>query len=285
MGPFSSAIHSFIYFTRTWRSDMTSFATLINSSRQPSGSLVFDVPDDWLQGRTAYGGFTAAVAYNAAKSAEEALPPLRSAQIAFIGPVSSDVQVRASLLRRGKSSAFVQARVTSNGELSMLGTFLFMADRPSAVTLHAPQAPSVPAPDDAEPALRGKGPAYRSQFEFRHGASTQDRSKPELLRWARLREREGIDAVTELLLIGDALPAGILPLFDVPPIISSANWTVHVHSDMAGDIATHDGWWLVHNKGESAANGISNQLMSVWNRHGVAAVSGSQTVSYFPAIK
>jgi hypothetical protein len=54
---------------------------------------------------------------------------------------------------------------------------------------------------------------------------------------------------------------------------------------MAGDIATHDGWWLVHNKGESAANGISNQLMSVWNRQGVAAVSGSQTVSYFPAIK
>ena len=260
---------------------MTSFATLINASRQPSGSLAFNVPDDWLQGRTAYGGFTAAIAYHAAKSVEAELPPLRSAQIAFIGPVSSDVQVRASLLRRGKSSAFVQARVTSNGELSMLGTFLFMADRPSELALLAPRAPTVPAPEDAEPALRGKGPAYRSQFEFRHGATTQDRSKPELLRWARLHERDGVDAVTELFLIGDALPAGILPLFDVPPIISSANWTVHVHSD----IATHDGWWLVHNKGESAVNGISSQLMSVWNRNGDAAVTSSQTVSYFPAVK
>jgi acyl-CoA thioesterase len=261
---------------------MTSFATLINSSRQPSGSLAFDVPDDWLQGRTAYGGLTAAVAYHAAKSVETDLPPLRSAQIAFIGPVSNDVQVRASLLRRGKSSAFVQARVTSNGELGMLATFLFMADRPSALTLSAAQAPAVPAPEDAAPAMRGKGPAYRGQFEFRHGASAQERNKPELLRWARLQEREGIDAVSELLLIGDALPAGILPLFEAPPIISSATWNVHIHGS---EIETHDGWLLVHSKGESAVNGISNQLMSVWNRSGTAVVSASQTVSYFPATR
>lgn len=259
---------------------MANFAALLSAARQPDGSFAFDTPDDWLQGRTAYGGLTAAVAYNAAKGVEAQLPPLRSTQIAFIGPVSNAVQTHATLLRRGKSSAFVEVRVTSNGELAMLGTFLFMAERPSSVSLAAPQAPTAPLPEDAEVAMRGKGPAYRNQLEFRHAASLQSRSKPELLRWARLREREDIDPVSELLLIGDSLPAGILPLFEIPPIVSSANWTVHVHGT---DIATHDGWWLVQNKGESAMGGISNQLMSVWNRAGDAALSSSQTVSYFPS--
>jgi acyl-CoA thioesterase len=260
--------------------DMVSFGALISAARQADGSFACNLPDSWRQGRTAYGGFTAAVAYNAARNIEAQLPPLRSAQIAFIGPVGGTLHARATMLRRGKSSAFVEARVTSDGELAMLGTFLFMAERPSPVNLAPPAAPNVPTPENAEPAMRGKGPAYRSQLEFRHAAAVQDRGKPELLRWVRLREREGIDLASELLLIADALPAGILPLFEIPPIISSANWTMHVHG---ADIATHDGWWLVQAKAESALGGISNQLMSVWNRAGKAVLSSSQTVSYFPS--
>ena len=94
----------------------------------------------------------------------------------------------------------------------------------------------------------------------------------------RLREREGIDPVSELLLIGDALPAGIVPLLEIPPMVSSANWTVHLHGP---EIVAHDGWWLVQTKAESAVGGISSQLMAVWNRAGKAVLSGSQTVSFF----
>ncbi len=259
---------------------MMSFAALIATAKQADGSLAFNVPDDWLQGRTAYGGLTAAVAYNAAKGVQAQLPPLRSAQIAFIGPVSNDIHARATLLRRGKSSAFIEARVTSNGELAMLGTFLFMAERASPVSLAAPTAPTTPPPENAEPAMRGKGPAFRSHLEYRHAASVQDREKPELLRWVRLREREGIDPVSELLLIGDALPPGILPLLETPSTASSANWTVHLHGS---EIATHDGWWLVQTRAESALGGISSQLMALWNRAGDAVLSSSQTVSFSTA--
>lgn len=259
---------------------MPSFAALISTARRADGSLAFDMPDSWRQGRTAYGGLSAAVAYQAARGVDTRLPALRSAQIAFVGPVGTNVQASATILRRGKSSAFVEARVLSDGEPALLATFLFMAGRASAVNLAAPTAPAVPAPETAEPAMRGKGPAYRGHMEFRHAASAQDRGKPELLRWVRLRERDGIDPVSELLLIGDALPAGILPLFEIPPIVSSANWTVNLHGT---DLTTQDGWWLVNNRAESAVDGISAQSMQVWNRSGVAAVSASQTVSFFVA--
>lgn len=257
---------------------MTSFAALISAARQADGSLSCDMPDSWRQGRTAYGGLSAAIAYNAARAIETNLPALRSAQIAFVGPVGNTLQTHTTTLRRGKSTAFVETRIISDGELALVGTFLFMAERPSPVTLAAPAAPAAPLPEDAEIAMRGKGPAYRSQMEFRHAASLQDRGKPELLRWVRLREREGIDPVSELILINDSLPAAILPMFETPPIVSSANWTMHLHGS---DIATHDGWWLVQAKAESALGGISNQFMSVWNRTGEAAVSATQTVSFF----
>ena len=59
------------------------------------------IADDWLQGRTAYGGASAAVALMAAKTAYPDLPPLRSVQIAFVGPLAGDVTATPALLRRG----------------------------------------------------------------------------------------------------------------------------------------------------------------------------------------
>lgn len=259
---------------------MAGFAELISSARQADRSLACKVPDDWRQGRTAYGGLIAAIAYHAALGVDAHLPALRSAQIAFIGPAGPALHARATLLRRGKSSVFVEARITSEGEPAALGTFLFMSDRPSPVTLLPPHAPAARPPESSEAAMRGKGPAYWSYLEFRHAAELRDRGKTEFLRWVRLREREGVDPVAELLLIGDALPAAIMPRFEIPPIVSSANWTVYLHGF---PIAAHDGWWLLQDKADSAVAGISTQSMAVWNRTGEAVLSGSQAISFFSA--
>lgn len=257
--------------------DMTSFATLISAARQADGSFAFDLPDGWRQGRTAYGGLTVAVAHETARGLDAQLPGLRSAQIAFVGPVGVNLHISAAILRRGKSSAFIETRVTSDGELAMLGTFLFMAGRASPIALAAPTAPAAPSPEEAEPAMRGKGAAFTSQLEYRHALSPRDRGKPILLRWVRLRERAGIHPVTELLLVADALPPGLSPVIQGPFMASSANWTVHLHG---ADFVTTDGWWLVQSKAESASSGISSQQMSIWNRAGDAVLSGSQTVSF-----
>jgi len=45
----------------------------------------------------------------AAKREFTDLPPLRSAQFALIGPSAGKIMVRVSMLRRGKSTAFVGA--------------------------------------------------------------------------------------------------------------------------------------------------------------------------------
>lgn len=257
---------------------MISFPDLVASARKADGSFAYDMPDSWRQGRTSYGGLSVAMAYQAALGAGEDLPPLRSAQVAFIGPVGASARVEASLLRRGKSSAFVEAKLISNDGLAMTATFLFMAERASPVRLDAPHAQEAPKPEDAAAAMRGKNPAYRDYLEYRHGATTPVKGKPELLRWVRFKERTGLDPVSELLLIGDSLPPGVIPMFDVPPMASSALWSLHFPT---ADIDVRDGWWLVQALGTSAVGGISNQSMSVWNSAGQAMLTGSQTLSIF----
>mgnify|MGYP001189457079 CR=1 FL=1 len=56
-----------------------------------NGETVTLPADEWLQGRTLYGGASALVAYTAAIRAFPGLPPLRSAQLAFVAPVGCRV--------------------------------------------------------------------------------------------------------------------------------------------------------------------------------------------------
>ena len=72
-----------------------------------------DIPPSWMQGRTAYGGLSAAIGLHAAQQSEEDLPPLRSAQISFIGPLAGSVSVTTKLLRRGRTAAFIQVDIIS----------------------------------------------------------------------------------------------------------------------------------------------------------------------------
>ena len=75
------------------------------------------IPSDWLQGRTTYGGLSAALCHQAGRAFSRDMP-LRSAQIAFVGPTGGDVTLRAETLRAGKSSTYVGVDLL--GDLSLI---------------------------------------------------------------------------------------------------------------------------------------------------------------------
>jgi acyl-CoA thioesterase len=129
---------------------MTPIADILAAAEPIEGGFRARVPSGWMQGRTAYGGLSAALALEAAMRAEADLPPLRSAQIAFIGPLAGDVTVTATRLRRGRNAAFVQADVASEAGIGLRATFVFMAALQSqAARDTAPRAPVAPPAPDA----------------------------------------------------------------------------------------------------------------------------------------
>ena len=122
-----------------------SLTDILAAARPAAGGFDAHIPDRWLQGRTAYGGLSAAMALEAARLVDEDMPPLRSAQISYIGPLAGDVTVRAQKLRRGRNAAFVRSDVTGDAGLGLSATFVFMNALESKIHWNEAPAPDVPS--------------------------------------------------------------------------------------------------------------------------------------------
>ena len=239
-----------------------------------------DIPPAWLQGRTAYGGLTAALCYEAAKRAGEDLPPLRSAQISFVGPVSGRVTVTAKLERQGRNAAFVTARLDGEAGTGTLATFVFMRDLDSHVDFTGYPMPEVPEPRPIEQgtAPLGEAPQFISNFEMTSFETYPGQRPADMLRWFRPIEREGLDPVTEMVLIGDGLPPAAMAVMTERVNISSLTWLYNIlHLPPPAD----DGWRLLQATSDHARHGASSQDMSVWDRNGKLLARGMQSIALF----
>lgn len=238
------------------------------------------VPDAWLQGRTAYGGLSTALALHAAKRAEPDLPPLRSAQVSFVGPLAGTVLIRARTLRRGRNAAFVQADVEGEAGLGVRAVFVFMRDQASAVDHATGGAPDFARPGPGDRVFSGKfkpgGPAFLANFEFLDRREGGDPA--EWLRWVRVKERDGLDPEVELALIGDCLPPAAMKLMPAFAPLSSLTWLFNL---LGPAPATADGWWLLRARTGYARAGSSSQTMGIWSADGAPVAEQMQSVAIF----
>lgn len=256
---------------------MTPIADILAAATPTGTGFTADIPAGWLQGRTAYGGLSSAIALHAAQQCEADLPPLRSAQVAFIGPLAGDITVTATKLRRGRNAAFIQSDIVSEAGLGYRATFVFMSDQPSKLDFD--QRPPVdrqpPAPDTK--VFTGPEELFIHHFNF---LDLKDRLAPgELLRWARLRDTAGLDPMVQIMAVADALPPAVIRLLGggFPPV-SSLTWILNM---LTANPSTTNDWWLLSAKSDFARNGCSSQTMRIWNADGQLMAEGMQSVAIF----
>jgi acyl-CoA thioesterase len=256
---------------------MTPLADILAAAEPAANGLRLAIPSDWMQGRTSYGGLSSAIALHAAQGCEPDLPPLRSAQISFIGPLAGDVTATATKLRRGRNATFIQADVTSDAGLGLRATFVFMADQPSRVDFDRRAPTGLTPPGPGEKLYTGPDEFFTGNFNFRD--LKDGVGEGELLRWARLRAHDGLDPMVHLMAVADGLPPAVIRLFgDGFAPISSLTWIVNL---LTPKPATTDGWWLLQARSNFARNGCSSQDMKVWNADGELIASGMQSVAIF----
>lgn len=257
---------------------MTAIGDILAAATPTADGFSAAIPAGWMQGRTTYGGLSTALALHAAQSREPDLPPLRSAQIAFIGPLAGTVTVRTTTLRRGRNAAFVQADIIAEAGLGYRATFVFMTSRASRIMLdetlrHDHSAP----PGDLR---REAGPAnfFAGNFDF-VDVDAAAFGPAELLKWVRLRDRDSLDPMVALMAVADALPPAAFKLLDgaFAPV-SSLTWIVNLLDPAP---ATRDGWWLLSSRADQAVDGCSSQRMAIWNADGRCIVEGMQGVAIF----
>jgi acyl-CoA thioesterase len=234
--------------------------------------------DGWLQGRTMYGGASSFLAYAATRKARPDLPPLRGAQISFLAPVGSDVDITVSSLREGRSVANIQTDMASGGTLAHRATWVFGSARASNGIVKPARAENFVPYADLPELGSPEGLHFVNNFELRRGEAKEDRRPGVVRRWVRLRDRSGLDPVGELVLIGDTLPPGSMRAMERRGPISSINWSFTLLGDT---FETQDGWWLLETASNHMADGFSSETLRMWNSDGVQVMHGLQSVAIF----
>lgn len=246
--------------------------------------------DYWSQGRSAYGGLSAAVAVTAMRKTLQsaAAPggnaaPLRAILVSFIGPIPpGEVQSETVLLRQGKNVSQLRNDLLVDGQVCLQTMGVFGAGR-EGLTVAADKA----TPFERESGLsfaehRKRLPNFLQQFEGywgNEGLPFSGRAERRLTAWVRHRSDLATFPEEKLVAIADVPPPVILSHFDEPPVpASSLTWSlefVRPATEIEGD------WFYLEFTTEAAAAGYTQQSGRIYDEAGELCALSRQCMVYF----
>lgn len=272
-------------------SEPTSLSRLIDSSEALAAGRRYPITDDWLQGRTCFGGLVAALGAHAMRTHAGAGWPaqvgLAALQASFVGPVApGTVELQVRVLRQGRSVCQVQATALQGDAVAAAFLAVFAAPRESALTPRRPQRPPVAHEADALPAppdRAGTLPAFLSHFDLRWAEGPPPFSGGR--DWhtrihLRLKADEAATLPTELqaVLLADLAPTPVIGQLRAPAANSSVTWALELRP-VAPTPA--DGWWRADNESVMVDGGYVNHSARLWAPDGAIAAFGQQLVAVF----
>jgi acyl-CoA thioesterase len=261
---------------------MIDFTTLMASIAKDGDTCTVTATEDWLQGRTIYGGLAAAFCLESVARQFGELPPLRSAQFSFVGPATGSLTVRPTILRKGKSTTFVGAELTGDAGLATRATFCFGAARQSAVNYGKISAPEVAEPDTCPHFFRKlPGLNFAQHFDGRLAAGNfpfSGADDPTIALWMRHQDAAAPNSTAALVALTDAPPPAALSLFKEFGPISTMTWSIDLLTDR---LETTNGWWLIRTQAESVLQGYSSQGTVVFNAARQPVLVSRQNVAVF----
>ncbi|MEK9719518.1 MAG: thioesterase family protein [Quisquiliibacterium sp.] len=262
--------------------DLTSFSAMMAGLRADGDAYWITLPEDWLQGRTAYGGLSAALCLAATLRAAPALAPLRSAQFAFIAPATGTLRIVPSVLRQGKSASFVGVELFGDSGLAARATLCFGAERALADAYGGLAFPAPARADDCPAFYRfANQPNFMNHFDGRlagGGAPLSASARPEMLVWLRHRDTNEPDDLVRLIALADALPPAAFVSFKDSAIISTMAWSIEM---LDAKPSSPDGWWLVRGAADTVARGYSTQSTVIWSPDTRPVLYARQTIAIF----
>lgn len=255
-------------------------ASLLEPITGKAGPARLAEAQDWMQGRTLYGGASALVAFTMARRAFPDLPPLRSAQIGFVAPVGEDIELSAEIVRQGRNVTQVRSEIRNEKGVALTAFWLFGAAREANGKRASDALVQWPGePQDNPAAMEGKGPPFiQNNFELRYGQTKGEDHGATIRRWARLKEDHTLDPVSKLVLMGDVMPPGAMRIMERPGPISSINWSFNVLDPQS---RSKDGWYLSENASQHLDHGYSSERLRMFDTKGRQVLDGLQSVAVF----
>lgn len=237
----------------------------------------------WTQGRTIFGGYTAAAA---AVLACSHLPEykLRTMQAQLLAPIVAEV-VNGELivLRRGRTMAFCEVRIHQDNALRAVFSYAFANARES-IAVPGPAAPEFQAPEKALelPYLEGLTPEFTKHLEYRFcegGIPFRGGDEASFGGYVRFRKSaESPMTISELIAMLDTWPCPTLCLLNRPVPGSTATWTAHL---IEAPKTSASDYYKFRYRTLAAKDGFSTVLGQLWDQSGKLVAFSEQTSVVF----
>ena len=242
------------------------------------GAELADAGDDWMQGRSAFGGLQAAVALRAMRTLVDA--PLRTLQMTFIAPVGPGVRARARVMRAGKNATHVEARLGAEGETQALVVGVFGARRDSIVRHDVDTAIAMPILSRPRFAP-GAMPKFMQHFDVAllAGAAPFTNARVDRAVYQLGLHDDAPMSEAHLLAFADFVPPVALSWMPGPVPGASMTWMLEMLID---DLA---GWpldgWRADTRMLAAAGGYTSQATTIYAPDGTAVALSQQSMVVF----
>jgi acyl-CoA thioesterase len=242
-------------------------------------------PANWCQGRTAFGGLSAAMLYVAMKNRIGNERDILSLTTNFVGPLIADepFDITVEVLCEGKSASQVEARAIQNGKVCVIALGSFAIRRSSNITVHNHAKCLLNPVDDNKlmPYIEGITPAFfqHMNFNIKRGEMPFTASaNNELAGWMRLKELPDKLTIAHILALTDAWPPTPLQMYNQPAPASSMSWYIEF---LPHQPLEHNAWLAFEAFTHQASDSYAFEEANIYSQAGELVAMSRQTVALF----
>ena len=244
------------------------------------------ISKDWTQGRTAFGGVSAAMIYAAIKEKVTADRVLRSYSVNFVGPLHADApfDIEVDILRQGKSATQAIARAIQDGKTAIMCQACFGVARESKIEVKNTDKHTMSVPTKANflPQLPKVTPKFLRHLDLARvegGLPFTGSNKSHIHGWMRFTQAPQKITDAHVIALIDAWPPTTLQMLRWPAPASTMCWNIefiHPHSEFSPT-----DWFAYQANTRQAAHGYGHTEANIWDSQGELIAISRQTVALF----
>lgn len=238
------------------------------------------IPETWAQGRTTFGGLTAAILCEATVKGTDPIRKLRNFEIGFARPLEAlkPFEIQIETLANGKTVTIKSARIIQEGKVRATARADYALPLESRVLIDTFSTPQL---KEKRSSIRLQGdhlPVFFQHFDNHiatEGIPFHGHDVPEIGGWMGFKESPRKMTDSHLICVIDSWPPTASSYYKGFKPLSTLSWSIHF-ADPGHEVSPteHLGY---QSKVNFAKNGLSSSQAKIWEPGGKLLAISIQT--------